>query len=346
MKKIRLNIKQWVKAFLFALLTVVILKSFFFWIYLVPSTSMEKTLLPGDLILVNKMSYGIRLPITPLTFPLSHQKMPFNEDMKSYWDIIQFPYVRLFESKVERNDVVVFNYPMEDELPIDHRSFYIKRCIGLPGDTLQIKSKRVFINGVDIGFPKYVLFNYHVKSEIELTNDTLKKYEITEGGKESRYGWWQLAISDSAIKKLKKQSYIHSIKPLNIKEGSYADYIFPFNNHYKWNIDNYGAIIIPKKGQKIQLNAHNIHIYKRVIKNYENNEIEWSNNLFIINGDTVSSYTFKMNYYFMMGDNRHNSSDSRFWGFVPESHIIGKATRVLFSSNKNNNTSRFFLKVD
>ncbi|MDF1676975.1 MAG: signal peptidase I, partial [Vicingaceae bacterium] len=132
MKKRRLNIKQWLKAFGYALVTVVFIKSFLFWIYVVPSTSMEKTLLPGDLIIVNKMSYGIRLPITPLTFPLSHQKMPFSNNVNSFWDIIEFPYVRLFKSEVERNDVVVFNYPMDQEMPIDHRSFYIKRCIGLP----------------------------------------------------------------------------------------------------------------------------------------------------------------------------------------------------------------------
>ncbi len=328
-----------------ALFTVVLIKAFFFWVYLVPTTSMEKTLLPGDLILVNKMSYGIRLPITPLTFPLSHQKMPFNENLKSYWDVIQFPYFRLFESEIERNDVVVFNYPMEDELPIDHRSFYIKRCLGLPGDTLQIKAKKVFINGKDIGFPKFVSFNYHVESKIELTQDTLLKYNITEGGKEALKNFWQLTLSDSAIKRLKKQNYIKSIIPLNINEGNYADYIFPFNNHYKWNVDHYGSIVIPKKGQTIKLNPNNIHIYKRIIQNYEENKLEWEHGAFKVNDVQTNNYTFQQDYYFMMGDNRHNSSDSRFWGFVPESHIIGKATRVVFSSNKNSN-SRFFLKID
>lgn len=307
---------------------------------------MEKTLLPGDLILVNKMSYGIRMPITPFTFPLSHQKMPFNENMKSYWDIIQFPYLRLFDSEVERNDVVVFNYPMEDELPIDHRSFYIKRCIGLPGDTLQIKSKKVFIDGQEIGFPKYVSFNYHVESEIELTQDTLLRYDITEGGRESASNWWQLTLSDSAIKCLEKQSYITSIAPLNIKEDSYADYIFPFNNNYKWNVDHYGSLVIPKKGSEVLLTPSNIHIYRRVIKEYEGNKLDWKDGEFIINDEVTNNYTFKMDYYFMMGDNRHNSSDSRFWGFVPESHIIGKASKVIYSSNNNATKSRFFLSID
>ena len=345
MKKIRVNIKQWLKAFLYALITVVFVKAFFFWVYLVPSTSMEKTLLPGDLIFVNKMSYGIRLPITPITFPLSHQKMPFNDNWKSFSDVIQFPYVRLFESEIERNDVVVFNYPMESELPIDHRSFYIKRCIGMPGDTIQIKAKKVFINGKDVGFPKLVSFNYHVQSEIELVNDTLLKYGITEGGRESGNNWWQLTLSDTAYKELKKQPYIKSINPLKINEGNYADYIFPFNMFYPWNIDHFGDLIIPKKGVEIILDTNNIHIYQRIIEDYEGNDFLRAGNVFTINGEKTDRYTFQLNYYFMLGDNRHNSSDSRFWGFVPEDHILGKAVRVVFSTNKNSNT-RFFKPIN
>lgn len=332
--KLKQHIKQWIKAFCYALLTIITIKSFFFWVYLVPSTSMEKTLLPGDLILVNKMSYGIRLPITPLTFPLSHQRLPFNNQVKSYLDFIQLPYLRLFSSEIEHNDVVIFNYPMENEYPIDHRSFYIKRCIGLPGDTLKIKSKKVFINNKLLPFPKKVAFNYNVKTDIDLINDTLLKYDITEGGRVDAINAWQLTLSDSAIRSLKKQHYIRDIQPLNITEGNYADYIFPFNSYYKWNVDYYGALIIPKKGSTVQLDSNNIHLYKRIIEQYEGNELVWNNEYFIINNDTIDTYTFKMNYYFMMGDNRHNSSDSRFWGFVPESHIIGKATTIIFSVNK------------
>lgn len=352
MKKKQLNIKQWFKAFGFALLTVIFIKSFLFWVYVVPSTSMEKALLPGDLILVNKFSYGIRLPITPLTFPLSHQKMPFSDNVLSFSDAIQFPYVRLFTSEIERNDVVVFNYPLETHLPIDHRPFYIKRCVGLPGETIHIKAKKVYINDSLIHFPVQLAFDYKVRTTIDLTSDTLLKYDVNEGGRIDGKNWWQLTLSDSSKKQFEQLDYIKEIKPLNINEENYADYIFPFNKHYKWNVDYYGSLTIPKRGETVNLNANNIAIYKKVIEQYEENEIEVLEEQFVINGDTTNTYTFKLDYYFMMGDNRHNSSDSRFWGFVPESHIVGKATAVLFSVNKAPNTlnkyrwSRFFSGIE
>jgi signal peptidase I len=352
MKKLKAHIKQWLKALLFALLTVVIVKAFFFWVYVIPSTSMEKTLLPGDLIFVNKMSYGIRLPITPITFPLSHQKMPLNNNYKAYMDFIEFPYIRLFSSQIERNDVVVFNYPIEKDIPVDHRSFYIKRCIGMPGDIISIKNKEVLINNETLPFPKEVCFNYHVKSAIKLNNDTLIKYGITDGGRLSGENYWQLTLSDSAKKALSKLNYIISIKPLNINEDFYADYIFPFHENYPWNIDFYGPLSIPKKGEVVALDTNNIFLYQKIIEDYEENELEQIGNQFIINGDTVNNYTFKMDYYFMMGDNRHNSSDSRFWGFVPENHIVGKAKTILISINKASNAvnkyrwERFFSGVE
>ena len=349
--KVKRHLKQWIKALIYALLTVVVVKAFFFWVYLVPSTSMEKTLLPGDLIFVNKMSYGIRLPITPLTFPLSHQKMPFNDNWKAYSDLIQFPYVRFFSSPVNRNDVVVFNYPLEDDVPIDHRSFYVKRCIGLPGDTLQIKDQKVFINGHYLPFPEEVEFNYHVRSAIPLTNDTLLKYGVTEGGR-GEGEFWELTLSDSAKNCLKKLDYITAINPLKVDPNSFADYIFPYCKNYCWNIDYYGGLVIPQKGATVQLDSNNIYLYKRIIDVYEDNDLLVEPGRILINGKVETAYTFKMDYYFMMGDNRHNSSDSRFWGFVPEDHIVGKAQTILFSANKNPGAKtryredRFFKKVE
>lgn len=333
---------------LYALLTVVIVKTFFFWVYVVPSTSMEKTLLPGDLIFVNKMSYGVRLPITPLTFPLSHHKMPFNESWNSFIDVIQFPYFRLLSSEIERNDVVVFNYPLESELPIDHRPFYIKRCIGLPGDTLQLKNRKVFINGKYLSFPKNVEFNYNVQTNKKLTQDTLLKYGVTEGGNLGSEHFWQLTLSDSAKKCLANLESVTAINPLRVDPNGYADYIFPYCENYAWNVDYFGELVIPEKGETVVLDTNNIYLYKRIIEQYEGNELELNNSTFIINGESVTSYTFKLDYYFMMGDNRHNSSDSRFWGFVPEDHVVGKATSILLSVNKNPNTenkyrwNRFF----
>ena len=352
MKKIKAHIIQWIKAMLYALITVVVIKTFFFWVYLVPSTSMEKTLLPGDLIFVNKMSYGIRMPITPLTFPLSHNKMPFYNEVKSFSDFIQFPYLRLFEDSIKRNDVIVFNYPLEKNVPVDHRAFYIKRCIGLPGDTFQIKNKAIFINNQLLPFPKHVEFNYNVIANTELTHDTLLKYEITEGGRTGSKHFWQLTLSDSTKKKLKTLDYITEIKPLKVDPTGYANYIFPYHKNYNWNVDYYGSLVIPKKGTTVTLDTNNIHLYKRIIEQFEANELVWNADKFLINGKTVTSYTFKMDYYFMMGDNRHNSSDSRYWGFVPENHIIGKATNILLSVNKNPKTgkkyrwNRFFKTID
>jgi len=314
---------------LYASITVVIIKTFFFWIYVVPSTSMEKTLLPGDLIFVNKISYGIRISATKFS-----------------------PYFRFFNTLLERDDIVIFNYPIEDEFSVNNRSFYVKRCVGLPGDTLQLKNKKVFINRHEIPFPKKVEFNYNVHTNIDLTNDTLLKYDITEGGRVGGKQFWQLTLSDSAKEALEKTNYIRSIKPLKINPNGYADYIFPYYKKYNWNIDYFGELVIPKKGASIVLDTNNIHLYKRVIAKFEGNELEWDSTIFTINGEVVTSYTFKMDYYFMMGDNRHNSSDSRFWGFVPEDHIVGKATAVLMSVNKSPiakqkyRWDRFFMGID
>jgi len=352
MNKIKAYISQWIRALLFALLTVVIVKFFFFWVYVVPSSSMEKTLLPGDLIFVNKMAYGIRLPITPLTVPLSHEKMPFNHQLQSFYDGIQLPYLRFFKTNIQRNDVVVFNYPRATELPVDHRPFYIKRCIGLPGDTFKIKNKEVLLNGEPLPFPKDVAFNYKVHSKLKLTNDTLLKYGITEGGRVGGKGFYQLTLSNKAKEILMNRKYITSIQPLKIDPLGYADYIFPYHKNYQWNIDYFGAVLIPKKGVTVQLDQKNIHLYQRIIEVYEGNELALEGEEILINKKVVTTYTFQMDYYFMMGDNRHNSSDSRFWGFLPEDHIVGKATSVVLSLNKKAKIqtkyrwSRFFKKIE
>lgn len=311
-----------------------VIKAFFFEVFTIPSSSMEKTLLPGDVILVNKLSYGVRLPVTPLTFPLSHQNFPFFKDVDSYFDFIQLPYFRFFESPINRNDVVVFNYPLDDEHPVDHRSYYIKRCIGLPGDTLKVENKEVYINHQKMARLPKMLFNYKVVSNTLITNDTLLKYNITEGGLDGLKNHWELTMSDSIAKVLQKQDYISSLKKIELDPNSFADYIFPYEEFYGWNIDYFGEVIVPKKGVEVKLNKNNIHLYQRIIEVYEQNELEVKESTFLINGVSTDSYTFKMNYYFMMGDNRHNSSDSRFWGFLPEDHILGKAQTILFSANK------------
>lgn len=313
-----------------------VIKAFFFEVFTIPSSSMEKTLLPGDLILVNKLSYGARAPITLLTFPLSHQHLPWFEQIKAYSDFIQLPYYRFFSDTIQRNDVIVFNYPFETDYPVDHRSYYIKRCIGLPGDTLKIDNKRVFINNQELELPHDAQFNYKVITNKPITNDTLLNYDITEGGLDGLENHWELTMTDTAYYQLKSKDFIQSIKKIEVEPNVYADYIFPYHPTYLWNIDYFGEVVIPQKGMTVTLDKNNIFLYSRIIEIYEENTLEETANGFLINGEPTTTYQFKMNYYFMMGDNRHNSADSRFWGFLPENHIVGKAQTILFSMDKGN----------
>jgi len=323
-----------------------VIKAFFFEVFTIPSSSMEKTLLPGDLIFVNKLSYGARLPITLLSFPLSHQHLPWLEQTKAYLAIIQLPYYRFFVDTIQRQDVIVFNYPFDTDYPVDHRSYYIKRCIGLPGDTLKIDNKRVFINNQELELPHDAQFNYKVITNQPITNDTLLNYDITEGGLDGLENHWELTMTDTAYYQLKSSNFIQSIKKIEVEPNVYADYIFPYHPNYLWNIDYFGEVVIPKKGTTIILDKNNIFLYRRIIEIYEENTLEETENGFLINGERTTTYQFKMNYYFMMGDNRHNSADSRFWGFLPENHIVGKAQTILFSMDKGNyKWDRMFKKI-
>ncbi|MBI2279966.1 MAG: signal peptidase I [Bacteroidetes bacterium] len=340
------SIKDWIRALFFALITVMVIKAFFFEVFTIPSSSMEKTLLPGDLILVNKLSYGARLPITLLTFPLSHQHLPWLQQTKAYLAIIQLPYYRFFVDTIQRQDVIVFNYPFDTDYPVDHRSYYIKRCIGLPGDTLKIDNKRVYINNQELELPYHAQFNYKVVTNKPITNDTLLNYEITEGGLDGLENHWELTMTDSAYYQLKSSDFIQSIKKIEVEPNVYADYIFPYHPSYLWNIDYFGEVVIPKKGTTVTLDKNNIFLYRRIIEIYEENTFEETESGFLINDKLTTTYQFKMNYYFMMGDNRHNSADSRFWGFLPENHIVGKAQTIIFSMDKGNyKWNRMFKKI-
>jgi signal peptidase I len=259
------------KVLFLAFIAWLVVHLFFFQVLYVDSASMQNDLFKGDYIVVNKLAYGARLPITPLSLPFSNST--------SYLSWIHLPYLRIpGYTHISRNDVMVFNLPTEDKVPVDERELYIKRCIALPGDTLKIDSAGIFINN-------------------------------------------------------KLQDEVPSLSKINVSpKNAYNPNFFPNSYHFKWNLDYFGPIVIPEKGESVKLSIENIDLYRKIIQTYENNKLEIKGTDIYINGIKSDKYVFTMNYYFVLGDNRHNSIDSRYWGFVPEDHIIGKASLLIYSN--------------
>lgn len=324
--------REWFDAVLFAVVAATIIRTFFIEAFTIPTPSMEKTLMVGDFLFVSKVNYGARTPMTPLSVPFVHQEMPIFGG-KSYSEAWKLPYYRLPGfADVERNDIVVFNYPMEDDRPIDKQTHYIKRCVGIGGDQLQVIDRVLYINGKKAMQPKKSQYVYDIQTTGSgLSDRVLRKNDITDGGAAYNPGEYRYCLTQEAVSELKKLPNVAKVEVMNMPKGQFEDYIYPFDPKLKWNMDNYGPIYIPKKGATITLNQDNISIYRRVISKYEGNELEERDGKIFINGKEATQYTFKQDYFFMMGDNRHNSADSRFWGFVPEDHIVGKAVFIWMS---------------
>ena len=388
-------IMSWVDDLVFALVAVYFINQFFFQNYVIPSSSLEKSLLTGDYLFVSKVSYGPRIPQTPLTMPLTQHTLPVVE-CKSYFDWPHWDYRRVKGlGKVQLNDIVVFNFPAGDTLcsspkwqaqdyyqlcygiayqiypnrpnpdsmtaeermryfetlyetgryelwhnrgeygeiitrPADRRENYVKRCVGLPGQTLQIKDRIIHINGEANKEPDNVQYTYRLKLNQRLEDDVMKELGITMEDLMSLNTLGYMPLTNNAAKELKQRGIAENIE-LNRDNDEWD--IYPLNGNLHWTRDNYGPIWIPAKGESIDLTLENLPIYERPIRTYEGNKLEVKNGKIFINDKETTKYTFKLDYYWMQGDNRHNSLDSRYWGFVPEDHIVGKPIFIWWSSD-------------
>ena len=341
-KKKKSELRTWVEAIAFAVVAAHILRTFFIEAYTIPTSSMEKSMLIGDFLFVSKLAYGPRVPMTPVAVPLVHHTIPGTKK-KSYSEIVKVPYHRMKGlGDIKRNDCVVFNWPAEKlNRPVDKKENYVKRCVGIAGDKIEIVNGQLMVNDEPQAEPEGMKkqFTYNVKTKGSGLNPKLlyKKFDITEGSRGSNMNEYNLFLTDEALEGLNEFKNVKSITQNIDTTYNSPQYYFPNNNDHLWNIDNYGPILIPKKGSSIDLTMENINLYKDIIEIYEENTLKISENNIYINDSLTSLYKFKMNYYWMMGDNRHNSADSRMWGFLPENHVVGKALFVWMSWDKNGN---------
>jgi len=356
--KPRSEVGEWVSSILFAVIAATIVHTYFMQPFTIPTSSLEKTLLVGDFLLVSKFHYGARIPKTAVAFPMVHDTIPV-VNTKSYLNDPQIPYLRFpgFED-IERNDIVVFNWPVDTvnafqqygdgkyyEKPIDKKSNYVKRAVGVPGDSLSVKNGFVFINGEQLQLPERAKpqFTYTGVTKGKPFNpQTLYKvYDITDGFgyNPTTNEFTFVAITEETFERLKNHPNVASIQR-SADTVSKSSRLFP-NDRARWNNDNFGPIYIPKKGVTVEITPESMPFYKEIIETYEGSEYGLNNKLslngtqVLLNGSPISEYTFHQNYYWMMGDNRNNSEDSRTWGYVPENHVVGKPVFVWLSWDSN-----------
>ncbi len=328
-------VREWADAIVFAVIAATIIRWLFLEAFTIPTPSMEKSLLVGDFLFVSKIHYGPRTPATPLQIPLTHQKI-WGTNIPSYVDWIQLPQFRFPGfSKVKQNDVVVFNHPPELNYPVDLKTNYIKRCVGLPGDSLKVVDTQVYINNKPLDNPPKMETSYFIMSDQKIKDRVFQDYDITDIQPNTQ-GYIAMMTPTTAAE-FGKQPFVNKVESLKKSSEQVNPRVYPQNaGIFPWNEDFYGPLWIPAEGATIDLTEKNIALYIDVIRNYEGNDtVRVENGKVWVDQQEISTYTFKQNYYFMMGDNRHNSEDSRFWGFVPEDHIVGKAFFIWLSLDKN-----------
>ncbi len=324
--------REWTDAIIFAVVAATFIRWIAIEAFTIPTPSMEKSLLVGDFLFVSKLHYGPRTPKTPLQLPLTHQKI-WGTNIPSYLDWIQLPQFRLpgFTS-IKNNDVVVFNYPRELEYPSDLKTNYIKRCIGIPGDTIEVRNLQVYVNGKPAENPPKMQNSYFIGTSSNISQKNFRKYDITGYDQLSQGGGYLVNTTPKTAEVLKQQSFVNEVRLLYMADTVPNLRVYPFDKSLDWNEDNYGPLVVPKEGVTMKVDTDFISRYGMVVVDYEGHDnVLIANGKLTIDGQDLSNYTFKQDYYFMMGDNRHNSADSRFWGFVPEDHVVGKALMIWLS---------------